>query len=183
MTSSLMPSRLRSSLLVAGALIASLLLADAASAAQYTIQLHNGSEIGTLRQPREASWDRTMVMVLTETGSWMAIPQEDIKLVVFEVERRRLGQVIDEKTVFLGLSFNDAPTEEEEEAERERSSRDPLERLMEAQERAQSQESDNTVRQFVQPGQAGGAGFSASGFTQSSASFTSYTSSGDDGGS
>lgn len=133
------------------AMLLVLLLAAPAVAERYTVTLDNGTEFVTLRQPRVASWDPGVVLVITEAGNWIGLPEASISSVIARSEALRLGRVIDSKTIEIGFSANDAPTEEEL-AEQE-ASRDPYLRALERLESlAQPPEQPNTtVEQFVNP--------------------------------
>lgn len=145
----------RWSILVLGLALAFVALPAAAN--KYIVTLTNGAKFETLRQPSEAGWDRTMVMVLTDAGNWIAIRQEEIQDVTAEIEIKGFGKVIDSKTVQVGTSINDAPTEEEEAAQR-----DPMASFLEQLNQQQPQQRDYSVQQFVNPDDAGGGGLPAS---------------------
>lgn len=120
-------------------------------AEEYTVKLQNGTEFRTLRQPQQASWDSSVAMILTDAGNWIGVPKADIVGIGTRTEARRLGRVIDSKTIEVGMSVNDAPTDEE--LAEEDKARDPyLESLERLEALARGPERPNvSVEQFVNP--------------------------------
>jgi len=91
-------------------LVLALILAVAAVPAlaeTFTIKLTNGNTFITRYQPRQASWDTSIAMLLTDVGNWIAVPQADIESVVADQERRGFGLRIDSKTIEMGYVAND----------------------------------------------------------------------------
>lgn len=138
---------------------AALLLAVPATAEIYTVTLSNGTEFETRYRPKEASWDQSKVMVLTDVGNWIALDKGDIVSVISETENEGFGKVIDRSTIVLGWSANDAPTEDPE------ASLDPMARLFNYLSAQDANRPDYSVPQFVEPGEAGQGGLPVSGLT------------------
>lgn len=128
------------------------LLALPAAAEYYTIKLTNGNELDSLYRPRLAAEDGDKVLVVTETGNWIALPIAAIESVVSHIEARGFGKVINTTTILIGTAPNDAEVPGEEEA------LDPATRLLnylESQQRPQ-QAAPFTVEQFTEPNSVGG---------------------------
>lgn len=128
--------------------VACLLAVPAADAATYIVSLENGTTFESRYQPQEASWDANMVMLLTEHGNWIGIPQADILEVTTDIETSGFGTVIDSKTVSLGVLANDRPLPGTGEVTNEDLMREFLTDRPPAQ--------DYTVQQFVEPSNTGG---------------------------
>ena len=97
-------SRIRAVLLTAAALA---LLAGPALAETYTVSLRSGSTMLTRYQPQEASWDKDMILVLSEVGNWVALQRQDITGITSDTNNRGFGKRINATTVVLGWSAND----------------------------------------------------------------------------
>ncbi|HRC84096.1 MAG TPA: hypothetical protein PK413_00650 [Thermoanaerobaculia bacterium] len=127
-----------------------------AVAETFTVQLKNGNSMITRYQPQRASWDPQVVLILGDSGNWIALREADIQKVTSSLETRGFGLRIDSRTLFLGWSANDGTTaagEADEEAPTPRS---------------------YDIQQFVEPGRAGQGGFPVYG--------TGYEFSGSSGG-
>jgi len=125
-----------------------------AGAEVYFVTLTNGSTFETVYQPQAASWDAGMVLLLTEQGNWIGLPQADIQEVRSESQIAGYGRVIDNKTFELGTAPNDATDPDAKPAE----GTDPNAQMMQLmlnqqqQEAAQRQaEQSYTQQQFVEP--------------------------------
>lgn len=139
-------------------LIALLALVPAgASAEVFTVTLTNGSVLETQYQPQEASFDKDMVLLMTDVGNWVGVRRDEIASVVSDAELSGFGKVIGKNTVMLGWSANDAADPNAQTAD---GKQDPgislaaqaLQNLYQ-----QRQEQQNyTVQQFVQPNQTQG---------------------------
>ena len=139
-------------------LIALLALVPAgASAEVFTVTLTNGSVLETQYQPQEASFDKDMVLLMTDVGNWVGVRRDEIASVVSDAELSGFGKVIGKNTVDLGWSANDAADPNAQAAD---GKQDPgislaaqaLQNLYQ-----QRQEQQNyTVQQFVQPNQTQG---------------------------
>lgn len=97
-------SRIRAVLLAAAALA---LLAGPALAETYTITLRGGGTFLSRYQPQEASWDRNMILVLSEVGNWTALARQDIASIKSDTNNRGFGKRLDAATLELGWSAND----------------------------------------------------------------------------
>lgn len=134
--------------LLAAAAAVLLLSAAPVAAEIFHVELANGNVFDTRYQPEEASWDASLVLFLTDTGNWMAVPKEAIASITSETENQGFGKVINTTTVMLGYSANDAPLPGEES---QFSEIDRLQQLVQ-----QQGQQDYSVQQFVEPGEAGG---------------------------
>lgn len=133
----------------AAAAVALCALASPLAAEVYHLELDDGHVFESLYRPEEASWDSSLVLLLTDTGNWIAVPKAEIAHITTETENQGFGKVIDTNTILLGYSPNDLPLPDEEQQFSE------IERL---QQFYQDQERDYSVQQFVEPGQAGSTG-------------------------
>lgn len=136
-----------------------LLLAVAVSATPawsevYTVTLHGGGSFQSRYRPHEAPWDANKVLLRTEFGNWISLSRSDIAEVSADTETKGFGLVIDEATVELGSSANDAPVPEEGK---------PGEV---PQPEFQAPPAPYTIPQFVEPGQAQGIPTSYLGYGQ-----------------
>lgn len=136
------------------ALLLMFALGQAASAQNYTVTLNNGSQFQTQYQPKEASWDRKMVLLLSDAGNWVALPRTDIQSISEQLQEQGGGTYLDKLTVRIGYSFNDAPTEKELEAQEPGSQIEALAQYLQQTQAPPAQ--DFSVQQFVDPGGAGG---------------------------
>jgi len=124
----------------------------------FHVELVDGNVFDTRYQPEEASWDSTLVLMLSDTGNWIAVPKSEIAGITTETETKGFGKVIDTTTVLLGWAANDAPLPEDE---AQFAAVERMQQLFEQQQRGQ----DYTVEQFVEPGEAGRGGLPAYGAT------------------
>ena len=93
--------------------IAALLFAAPVAAEIFVVKLTNGNEFETRYRPREAGWDSSKVVFVTDVGNPIALPKAAIVSVIGRSEDRGFGRVIDNTTFELGLAPNDAPDAEE----------------------------------------------------------------------
>jgi hypothetical protein len=93
------------------ALALGLLLAVAlpAGADIYHVKLSSGTIIDTRYQPQDASWDKGMVLLLTEVGNWVGVRKDEIESVTAENATRGFGVTIRNNTISLGVAPNDQP--------------------------------------------------------------------------
>jgi hypothetical protein len=136
----------RTVLLVALAVV---VLAAPATAEIYTVSLNNGTEFQSRHRPEEASFDSTIVLVLTDVGNRIALNKADIISVEADTERDGFGKVIDTHTIALGWAPNDAPEIDPEAA------MDPMTRLLSFLDAEQSNQPDYSVTQFSEPPMVG----------------------------
>jgi hypothetical protein len=119
----------------------------------YSVTLTNGTVFETRQQPTQASWDPSMLELLSETGNWIALPKSVVQSVASIAEARGYGRVINTTTIDLGFAPNDV-AEADRAAGRQLS---PMEEAFES--RAYDQ------KQFVEPEAAGGGFPIMGGFT------------------
>ena len=100
--------------LVAAAADALCLPATPAAAEIFHVELADGHVFDTRYQPEEASWDSNLMLLLTDTGNWIAVPKADVAGITTETETKGFGQVVNTTTVVLGWAANDAPLPEDE---------------------------------------------------------------------
>lgn len=128
-----------------------LLAAPNVWAEKFVVTLENGTTFETLRQPRTASWDTGVLMVLTDAGNWIGLEASEVAKVRARSEEQGFGRVIDAKTIEIGVLANDAPTDEE--LAEEAANQDPflaaLERIEELS--RPPEQPQTTVEQFVNP--------------------------------
>jgi hypothetical protein len=93
-------------------LLALSLLAAPAGAEIYRVTLNNGQTFDTNYQPQEASWDASMVLLLSDVGNWVGVSKADIKQVEPVNETGSFGVQIAVNTYELGISANDAEAAE-----------------------------------------------------------------------
>jgi hypothetical protein len=140
-------------------LLALLLLALPASAEVYYVTLQNGSVLETKYQPQEASWDDSVVLLMTEVGNWIGVAKNEIASVRSDAENRGFGKVIGTNTVLLGWAANDAADPNAAAAAGGRQGDPALQAMSEAIQGLYDQRSaqqNYTVQQFVQPNQMQG---------------------------
>jgi hypothetical protein len=143
--------------------LAVVVLAVPATAEIYTVSLNNGTQFESRHRPQEASFDSSIVLVLTDVGNRIAINKADISSVDAATERDGFGKVIDTHTIALGWAPNDSPEIDPEAA------MDPMTRLLNFLEAEQGNQPDYSVTQFGQPsivGQDPAGGLPVSGLTR-----------------
>jgi hypothetical protein len=126
-----------------------------AGAEVFFVTLNNGTTFESAYQPQAASWDSGMVLLLTETGNWIGLPQAEIKEVRSETQIAGYGRAIDDNTFELGMAPNDAMDPDAKPAEPATARAQMLEQMVQQQQQELDQRTaqDNyTVRQFVNPG-------------------------------
>jgi hypothetical protein len=94
-------------------LLALSLLAAPAGAEIYRVTLNNGQTFDTNYQPEEASWDASMVLLLSDVGNWIGVSKADVQKVEPVNETGSFGVQIAVNTYELGISANDAEAEAE----------------------------------------------------------------------
>ncbi len=93
-------------LLAAVVLAGSPLMADI-----YSVTLDDGKVFLTRYQPREASFDSSLVTFLDDQGNSIAIPRDKIASVTSETETKGYGLRINTTTVLLGYTANNGVVE------------------------------------------------------------------------
>lgn len=147
------------------------LLALPAGAEVYHVTLNNGEVVDTAYQPQEASWDSSMVLLLTEVGNWIGISKADIREVRTESQDMGFGVQIDDNTYELGLTAGDlspeallaaglveAPAGQQGNAVQEVQLQMLRNMQQQQQMELQRREAQDryTIQQFVEPGQTQG---------------------------
>ena len=139
--------------------LALLALAVPAGAEVFFVTLNNGTTFETAYQPQAASWDPGMVLLLTETGNWVGLPQADIKEVRSESQISGYGRAIDDKTFELGFAPNDSldPSAVSDDPNEARAQMLEQMLVLQQQEFDQRRAEENyTVPQFVDPNETQG---------------------------
>ena len=98
--------RSRSRVLFAAA-AAFVFVAGAAVAETYTVTLASGATMITRHRPQEASWNKDMILVLTDVGNWIAVERGTIAGITSDLNNRGFAKRIDATTIVLGWSAND----------------------------------------------------------------------------
>jgi hypothetical protein len=134
-------------------------LALPAAAAEWVVELTNGTSFFSRYQPAAASWDADLVLFTTAEGNLVALYRDEIASVRADVETRGFGTLIDDKTISLGIAPNDLPDPSDAAAVT------PELALLQEMVRAQQQQpqQDFSVQQFVDPSAAGLGGLPAVG--------------------
>jgi hypothetical protein len=147
------------------------LLALPVGAEVYHVTLNNGTVVDTAYQPQEASWDPSMVLLLTDVGNWIGVPKADIQEVHTESQEKGFGIRIDDNTYELGLTAGDLSPEallaaglvEPPAGTTPNPSQDAAMQLLrniQAQQQAESQrraaQDRYSIQQFVEPSQTQG---------------------------
>ncbi len=77
----------------------------------YSVTLTDGKVFLTRYQPREASFDASMVTFLDDHGNAIAIPRDKIESVTSETESKGYGLRINTTTLLLGYTANNGVVE------------------------------------------------------------------------
>ena len=93
-------------LLAAAVLTGSPLMADV-----YSVTLNDGQVFLTRYQPREASFDSSLVTFLDEQANLIAVPRDEIATVTSETESKGYGLRINTTTLYLGFTANNGALE------------------------------------------------------------------------
>lgn len=134
-------------------LLALALIAIPATAEVYHVTLKNGSEIETMRQPQQASWDPNMVLFMTEVGNWVGFAKDEIEGIRAENPTQGYGVQISDNAIALGWSPNDLPAEA---AGRQGDLNDRLASIAERQLQMAEKQQNYSINQFVQSEQTQG---------------------------
>ena len=134
--------------------LALLAFAVPAGAEVFFVTLNNGTTFETAYQPQASSWDPGMVLLLTEQGNWIGLPQADIREVRSETQIAGYGRAIDSKTFELGMAPNDASDPNAKPADPAEARAQALEQMLQQQQQQLDQrraQESYTVQQFVDP--------------------------------
>lgn len=130
-----------------------------AGAEIFFVTLSNGTTFESAYQPQAASWDPSMVLLMTETGNWIGLPQADIQEVRSESQISGYGRAIDSKTFELGIAPNDSLDPDAVSDDPNEARAQMLEQMMVLQQQEFDQrraEESYTVPQFVDPSETQG---------------------------
>jgi len=145
----------RSFTLVALTALLAALPAIPASAEVFSVTLTNGSVLETQYQPQEASFDKDMVLLLTEVGNWVGVRRDEIASVVSDAESSGFGKVIGKNTVDLGWAANDA-ADPNAPAEKQDPGLSLAAQALQAVYQQRQAADSYTIKQFVQPNELQG---------------------------
>jgi hypothetical protein len=137
-------------------LLALALLAVPASADVYYVTLTNGQVIQTAHQPQQASWDPSMVLLMTEVGNWVGFPKDQIQGVRVEDPTQGYGIRISDKAIALGRSPNDLPASDDTTKSRADQLTDRYLAIAERQLELEEERRNYSVQQFVEPSASAG---------------------------
>jgi hypothetical protein len=137
-------------------LLALTLLAVPASADVYYVTLTNGTVIETAHQPQQASWDPTMVLLLTEVGNWIGFPKDQIQGVRAEDPTQGFGIRISDKAIALGRSPNDLPNGDDSTKTKADLLTERYLSIAERQLALEEARQNYSIQQFAEPGTNGG---------------------------
>lgn len=136
------------------ALLALAPLSLPAEAEVFFVTLTNGTTFETAYQPQAASWDDSMVLLLTETGNWIGLPEAEIQEVRSESQIAGYGRAIDNNTFELGFAPNDASDPNAKPADPAEARTQILEQMLMQQQNelnGRATEQRYTQEQFVDP--------------------------------
>lgn len=126
----------------------------------YTVTLKTGTVLETAYQPQEASFDRNVVMLMTDVGNWIGVAKDDIESVRSDAEMSGFGKVIDRNTILLGWAANDAADPNAQAADGQAGRTDPAlsataQALQNLYQQRQAEE-NYSIKQFVNPNETQG---------------------------
>ena len=127
-----------------------------AAAEVYSVTLTNGSVLETQYQPQEASFDKDMVLLLTEVGNWIGVRRDEIEAVVSDAESSGFGKVIGKNTVDLGWAANDAADPNAPGADKQDPGLSLAAQALQAVYQQRQAAESYTIKQFVQPSETQG---------------------------
>jgi hypothetical protein len=153
-----MPRTLSRLVLVVGLAGLALFAAFPAGADIYHVKLTSGAVIDTRYQPQDASWDKDLVLLLTEVGNWVGVKKGEIESVSAENATRGFGVTIRNNTISLGVAPNDLPNPNG--GDKQTQALDRLTQAIQGLSQGQ-QQAPYTIQQGVSPDQTQGipAGF------------------------
>lgn len=150
---------MRRSLICLSLALSALAFTVPAGAEVFFVTLTNGTTFETAYQPQAASWDPGMVLLLTETGNWIGLPQADIQEVRSESQIAGYGRAIDNNTFELGYAPNDNVDPTAKPADPAEARTAVLEQMLQQQQQElndRRSEESYTVKQFVDPSELQG---------------------------
>lgn len=134
--------------------LALLAFAVPAGAEVFFVTLNNGTTFETAYQPQASSWDPGLVLLLTEQGNWIGLPQAEIREVRSESQIAGYGRAIDSKTFELGMAPNDAADPNADPADPAEARAQILEQMLQQQQQefdARRAQENYSIQQFVDP--------------------------------
>lgn len=119
-----------------------------AGADVYHVKLSSGTVIDTRYQPQDASWDKGLVLLLSEVGNWVGVKKTDIESVTSENATRGFGVTIHNNTISLGVAPNDQPNPTGEK-DKNAAAIDRLTQAIQGLNQSQQQQQNYTIQQGV----------------------------------
>ena len=156
-------SRSRSRVWAVWSLVLALaLLVAPATAEVFHVTLTNGTTVDSSVQPQQASWDPSMILLMTEVGNWVGFPKDEVASIKAEDPTAGFGVRISSTAIALGRFSNDLPETGKGNAQDALNDRylSLANKMLELQERQQHY----SVQQFVEPGQTQGIPSSFAGY-------------------
>src|SRR6202022_3030366 len=80
-----------------------------ATAEVFHVTLKNGTTVDSSVQPQQASWDPSMVMMMTEVGNWVGFSKDEISDIKVVDPAAGFGVRISSTAIALGRFSNDLP--------------------------------------------------------------------------
>jgi hypothetical protein len=137
------------------------LVATPATADLFYVTLTNGNVVESAYEPQEASWDSSMVLLMTEVGNWIGIPKDKIEKVESGTQKSGFGVRINSTTVAIGWAPNDAedpnavPADGQPNSALEQRVNDAIQNLNQFVDNSHERQ-NYSVDQFVEPDQTQG---------------------------
>lgn len=79
-----------------------LLASGPVSAAVFTVTMTSGSTFVTRYQPHQSDTEQGKILLLTEFGNWISLPEEAVASIAADTESKGFGTVLDSQTIALG---------------------------------------------------------------------------------
>ncbi len=119
----------RGKIRIAMAMALSLAVVLPALGAVYQVELTSGSKFESRYRPTQSASDDNKILLLTETGNWIALPKDAVKSITTDTETRGFGTVLDDQTIALGFTAGGASVTVTD-GEGEAAAEDPTTRLI-----------------------------------------------------
>lgn len=68
----------------------------------FTVELTSGASFDTRYRPTQSATDQNKILLLTDTGNWIALPKDSVVSIVTDTEAKGFGTVLDNQTIALG---------------------------------------------------------------------------------
>ncbi len=114
----------------------------------FHVKLSSGTVIDTRYQPQDASWDKGLVLLLTDVGNWVGVRKTEIESVASENATRGFGVTIRNNTISLGVAPNDQPNPKGEK-DKNAAAIDRLTQAIQGLAQSQQQQQNYTIQQGV----------------------------------